>query len=138
MISVWGTDITREMCSGAHISQGNTYHCNTVTSLDKLSTSSCCLARQQVGQRKSASLAISSWYCSTVMLAQKQCINHLQAPSQKRASSLPGVTAWQQTPQTLLLSFSRLRVLLWVLLPFFGIFCRPLEFLAAVVSTAVA
>ena len=24
-----GTDITSEICSGAHISQGNTYHCNT-------------------------------------------------------------------------------------------------------------
>ena len=28
VISVWGTDITREMCLGAHISWGNTYHCN--------------------------------------------------------------------------------------------------------------
>ena len=24
-----GTDITSEMCSGAHISRGNIYHCNT-------------------------------------------------------------------------------------------------------------
>ena len=31
VISVWGTDITREMCLGAHISRGNTYHCNTGT-----------------------------------------------------------------------------------------------------------
>ena len=30
VISVWGTDITREMCLGSHIFQGNTYHCNTV------------------------------------------------------------------------------------------------------------
>ena len=29
VISVWGTGITREMCLGAHISRGNTYHCNT-------------------------------------------------------------------------------------------------------------
>ena len=27
-ICLGGTDITREMCSGAHIPQGNTYHCN--------------------------------------------------------------------------------------------------------------
>ena len=38
-----------------------------VTSPDKLSISSCCLARQLVGQRNSASLAVSYWYCSTVM-----------------------------------------------------------------------
>ena len=29
VISVWGTGITREMCLRAHISRGNTYHCNT-------------------------------------------------------------------------------------------------------------
>ena len=28
-ICSWGTDITSEMCSGAHISRGNIYHCNT-------------------------------------------------------------------------------------------------------------
>ena len=28
-----GTDITSEMCSGAHISRGNIYHCNTRTQL---------------------------------------------------------------------------------------------------------
>ena len=33
VFAVWGTDITREMCLGAHISRGNTYHCNTVTVL---------------------------------------------------------------------------------------------------------
>ena len=33
VFAVWGTDITREMCLGAHISWGNTYHCNTVTVL---------------------------------------------------------------------------------------------------------
>ena len=29
MIIVRVADITREMCSGAHIPLGNTYHCNT-------------------------------------------------------------------------------------------------------------
>ena len=29
VISVWGTDITREMCLGEHVLWGNTYHCNT-------------------------------------------------------------------------------------------------------------
>ena len=33
VFAVWGTDITREMCLGAHISWGNTYHCNTITVL---------------------------------------------------------------------------------------------------------
>ena len=28
-ICIGGTDIMREMCLGAHIPQGNTYHCNT-------------------------------------------------------------------------------------------------------------
>ena len=28
VISVWETDISREMCLGAHIPRGNTYHCN--------------------------------------------------------------------------------------------------------------
>ena len=31
VISVWGTYITREMCLGAQISRGNTYHCNSWT-----------------------------------------------------------------------------------------------------------
>ena len=29
VMSVWGTDITSDMCLGAHVSWGNTYHCNT-------------------------------------------------------------------------------------------------------------
>ena len=34
-IIVRGTDITSEMCSGAHISRGNIYHCNTGPNEDK-------------------------------------------------------------------------------------------------------
>ena len=29
VVIVWGRDITRERCLGAHIPRGNTYHCNT-------------------------------------------------------------------------------------------------------------
>ena len=35
VIIVRGTDITREMCSGAHIPRGNIYHCNTGESLKR-------------------------------------------------------------------------------------------------------
>jgi len=39
VIIVRGTDITSEIYSGAHISRGNTYHCNTGTVMIELTVS---------------------------------------------------------------------------------------------------
>ena len=65
VISVWGTDITREMCLGAHISRGNTYHCNTVPQRRSLSVR---------GRKRSVLRDGKSLACETT---SRQCLGRL-------------------------------------------------------------